>query len=107
MSMEPEPAMDYVRRAVWSMLYVDDVYIVSRSSQGLEKMIKVIVEVYRPFALTASAKKPRSCAYLYRVNYGQWCESRSTATLREAVNHSKPEATNTLVIPSRRCFGSR
>ena len=76
MSMEPEPAMDYVRRAVWSMLYVDDVYIVSRSSQGLEKMIKVIVEVYRPFALTASAKKPRSCAYLYRVNYGQWCESR-------------------------------
>ena len=31
----------------------------------------------------------------------------STDTLREAVNHSKPEATHILVGPSRRCFGSR
>ena len=30
-SMGPEPAMDYVRRAVWGMLYVDDACIVSRS----------------------------------------------------------------------------
>ena len=28
-SMEPEPAMDYVRRAVWGMLYADDACIVS------------------------------------------------------------------------------
>ena len=34
-SMGPEPAMDYVHRAVWGMLYVDDACIVSRSPQGL------------------------------------------------------------------------
>ena len=34
-SMGPEPAMDYVRRAVWGMLYADDACIVSRSPQGL------------------------------------------------------------------------
>ena len=28
-SMGPEPAMDYVRRAVWGMLYADDTCIVS------------------------------------------------------------------------------
>ena len=56
-SMEPEPAMDYVRRAVWGMLYADDACIVSRSPQGLAKMMEVIVEVCRAFALTVSAKK--------------------------------------------------
>ena len=30
-SMGPEPAMDYVHRAVWGMLYADGVGIVSRS----------------------------------------------------------------------------
>ena len=34
-SMRPEPAMDYVRRAVWGILYADDACIVSRSPQGL------------------------------------------------------------------------
>ena len=56
-SIEPEPAMDYVRRAVWGMLYADDACIVSRSPQGLAKMMEVIVEVCRAFALTVSAKK--------------------------------------------------
>ena len=56
-SMGPEPAMDYVRRAVWGMLYEDDAYIVSRSPQGLAKMMEVIVEACRAFALTVSAKK--------------------------------------------------
>ena len=56
-SMGPEPAMDYVRRAVWGMLYADDAWIVSRSPQGLAKMMKVIVEVWRAFALIVSAKK--------------------------------------------------
>ena len=44
-SMRPEPAMDYVRRAVWGMLYADDACKVSRSPQGLAKMMEVIVEV--------------------------------------------------------------
>ena len=57
-SMGPEPAMDYVRRPVWGMLYADDACIVSRSPQGLAKMMKVIVEVCQAlFALTVSAKK--------------------------------------------------
>ena len=56
-SMGPESAMDYVRRAVWDMLYAYDVCIVSRSPQGSAKMMEVIVEVCRAFALTVSAKK--------------------------------------------------
>ena len=56
-SMGPESAMDYVRRAVWGMLNADDACIVSRSSQGFAKMMEVIVEVCRAFALTVSAKK--------------------------------------------------
>ena len=56
-SMRPEPAMDYVCRAVWGMLYADDACIVSRSPPGLAKMMEVIVEVCRAFALTVSAKK--------------------------------------------------
>ena len=49
--------MDYVRLAVWSMLYADGACIVSQSPQGLAKMMEVIVEVCRAFALTVSAKK--------------------------------------------------
>ena len=56
-SMRPEPAMDYVRRAVWCMLYADDACIVSRSPQELAKMMGVIVEGSRAFALTVLAKK--------------------------------------------------
>ena len=56
-SMEPEPAMDYVRRAMWGMLYGDDACIGLRSPQGLAKMMEVLVEVCRAFALTVPAKK--------------------------------------------------
>ena len=49
--------MDYVHREVWGMLYADDACIVSRSPQGRAKMIEVIVEVCRAFALAVSAKK--------------------------------------------------
>ena len=56
-SMGPEPAMDYVGHAVWGMLYAEDACIVSRSPQGLAKMMEVIVEVCRAFGLTVSAKK--------------------------------------------------
>ena len=44
-SRGPEPAMDYVRRAVWGMLYVNGACIVSRSLQRLAESMKVIVEV--------------------------------------------------------------
>ena len=59
-SIGPVPAMDYVLRAVWGMLYADDACIVSRSPQGLAKMMEVIVEVCRAFALTVSAKKTKT-----------------------------------------------
>ena len=55
--MGPEPALDYVRRAVRGVLYVDDACIVSQSPQELAQMIEVIVEVCRAFALTVPAKK--------------------------------------------------
>ena len=56
-------AMNYVRRAVWGTLYADDACIVSRSPQGLAKMMKAIVEVCLAFALIASARRqrPRVC----------------------------------------------
>ena len=75
-SMGPEPAMDYVRRAVWGMLYADDACIVSRSPQGLAKMMEVIVEVCRAFGLTVSAKKTETMCMPHRVNRGRWCESK-------------------------------
>ena len=56
-SMGPHPAMDYVRHAVWGMLYADDACIVSQSPQGIVKMMGVIVKVCRAFALAVSAKK--------------------------------------------------
>ena len=62
--LSPEPAMDYVRRAVWGMLYVDDACIVSRSPQGLAKMMEGIVEVCRAFASTVSAKKTETMCML-------------------------------------------
>ena len=50
--------MDYVvHRAVLGMLYADDACVVSRSPQGLAKMMGVIVEVCRAFSLTVSPKK--------------------------------------------------
>ena len=56
-SMGPEPTMDYVRRAVWGVMYADDTCIVSRLPQGLAKMTEGVVEVCRAFALTVSEKK--------------------------------------------------
>ena len=53
----PTSTMDNVRRAVWGMLYADDACIVPRLLQGLAKMMEVIVEFCRAFALTVSAKK--------------------------------------------------
>ena len=78
-SIGPDPAIDYVRRAVWGMLYADDACIVSRSPQGLAKMMEVIVEVCRAFALIVSAKKDRDHVYAptaYTVDDGASQSSR-------------------------------
>ena len=55
-SIGPEPAMDYVRLAMWGILYADNACTFSRSPQGLAKMMEVILEFCRAFALTVSAR---------------------------------------------------
>ena len=46
-----------VRRAVWVMLYADDAGIVSKSAEGLAKMMTVIVTVFEAASVTVSEKK--------------------------------------------------
>ena len=87
-SMEPEPAMDYVRRTVWGMLYADDVCKVSRSPQGLAKMMEVIVEVCRAFALTVSAKKTDTMCMPHRVHRGRWCKLKRPGKRTNRCNSS-------------------
>ena len=55
-----EILLDWVRRAVWRMLYADDAGIVSRSPAGLARMMTVIVEVFGAFGLTVSEKKTKT-----------------------------------------------
>ena len=45
-----------VRRTVWGMLYTDDAGIVSKSAEGLAKMMTVIVTVFEAAGLTVSLK---------------------------------------------------
>ena len=49
-----------VRREVWGMLYVDDAGIVSKSVEGLAKMMAVIVTVFEAAGLTVSERKTES-----------------------------------------------
>ena len=79
------------------MLYADDACIISRSPQGLAKMVEVLVEVCRPFAPTVSAKKtetmcmppPRKTWTMMRVEVGQIHKQVQSCTyLRGAVTES-------------------
>ena len=45
---------------LWGMLYANDAGIVSRSSEGLERMMTVIVTACSTFGLTVSEAKPES-----------------------------------------------
>ena len=46
--------LDRVRRAVWGMLYTDDAGVVSKSTDGLARIMTIIVEVFGEFGLTVS-----------------------------------------------------
>ena len=46
-----------VRRLVWGMRYADDEGIVSKSAEGLTKMMTVIVTAFEAAGLTVSEKK--------------------------------------------------
>ena len=54
--VELEP-LAYVRRSVWGMLYADDAGIVSKSAEGLGKMMTVIVTVIEAAGITVSGEK--------------------------------------------------
>ena len=49
--------LERARRAVWGILYADDAGVVSRSREGLTRMMTTIVEVFGEFGLTMSEKK--------------------------------------------------
>lgn len=49
--------LDQVRRAVWAMLYADDAGVVSKSADGLARMMTIIVEVFREFGLMVSGEE--------------------------------------------------
>ena len=53
----PETALEYVRRAIWGMLYAGDACTVSRSSRGLGRTMAVFVEIFGTFGLTISESK--------------------------------------------------
>ena len=44
--------LERARRAVWGMVYADDAGVVSRSQEGLTRMMTTIVEVFGEFGLT-------------------------------------------------------
>ena len=44
--------LERARRAVWGMLYADDAGVVSKSQEGLTRMMTTIVEVFGEFGLT-------------------------------------------------------
>ena len=49
--------LERARRAVWEMFYADDAGVVSRSQEGLARMMTTIVEVFGEFGLAVSEKK--------------------------------------------------
>ena len=49
-----ETPLERARRAVWGMFYADDAGVVSRSQEGLARMMTTIVEVFGEFGLTVS-----------------------------------------------------
>ena len=55
--VEAETPLECARRAVRGMLYADDAGVVSRSQEGLTRMMTTIVEVFGAFGLTLSEKK--------------------------------------------------
>ena len=112
-SMGSEPAIDYVRRAVWGMLYASDACIVSRWPQGLAKIMEFIVEVCRVFALAVSAMKaetmfmppPRTPRTIVQVQAaGQiYKQLHSFPYLRGAVTET-PEVSVEIARRTRACW---
>ena len=114
MSMGLEPAIDYVVcRAVRGMLYAGDACIVSRSPQGLAKMVSVIVEACQAFALTVSAKKtatmcmppPRTPRTMMRVEAaGQIYKQVQSFTYLGGAATETPDISTDIARRTRACW---
>ena len=73
--------MACVRRAVWGMLYADDATIVSRSAEGLAKVMTVIVTVSEAAGLTVSERTAETmCYYKHRAKH-PWLHRSSSKQL--------------------------
>ena len=95
------------------MLYADDACIVSRSPQGLAKMMEVIVEVCREFALTVSAKKtetmcmppPRTPRTMVRIEAaGQIYKQVQSFTYLGGAVTETPDMSVEIARPTRACW---
>ena len=67
-------------KRLWGMLYADDAGLVSRSLEGLERMITAIMTACSAFGLTVSEAKQSSCACKPRA--GGRCRSPSMQPAR-------------------------
>ena len=86
-----------VRTAVWGVLYADDAGIVSKSAEGLAKMMAVIVTVFEAAGLTVYEKKTKNNA----AADTEPCTSDSTARHRSSGTEVKKD--NAVLIPGRCC----
>ena len=68
--------LERARRAVWGMLYADDAGVVSRSQEGLTRMMTTIVEVFGEFGLTGVGEEDRDSL---DAGAGETAEERGTA----------------------------
>ena len=64
----PETPLECVRRAIWGIMYADDVCIVSRSPRRLGRMMAVFVEAFGTFGLAISESKTETICMPIRVH---------------------------------------
>ena len=98
---ETEP-LDRVRKAVWGMLYADDAGVVSKSQEGLTKMMAVIVTVFEAAGLTVSGKKTE--IMLFRTPHQEPQREPLTA---EAADQKYKKTNQFTHISGRRCRRKR
>ena len=82
-----------VQMAVWGMLYADDAGIVSKSAEGLAKMMTVIVTVSEAAGLTVSEKKTET-KLLRRRDH----TSTASSLVIEAAGQRKTQTTQFLYL---------
>ena len=87
--------LECVRRAVWGMLYADDTCVVSRSQEGLTRMMTIIVEEFGAFGLTVSEKKTETLD----AGTGEAAEERGIAAITTGHRSSGAKARSDRPVP--------